>query len=466
MRLKLLNTLSDKKEAAPIRRSSGRSGKPLRLFVCGPTVYDFSHIGHARTYLTFDIFVRYLRAKGVPVFYLQNITDIDDKIIERARATRKTAKEIAQHFFASYREDMKSLGITSVTQYAPASQFIQEIQKQITALIKKGFAYQTSSGVYFEVKKFRPYGKLSKQNLDALRPGYRIEPDVEKRDPLDFALWKLKKSEDEPSWPSPWGAGRPGWHIEDTAISEHFFGPQYEIHGGGMDLKFPHHESEIAQQESASGKKPFVKIWLHTGFLLINGEKMSKSLGNFITIRDFLKNHSSDILRFIAVSHHYRSPIDLKDTLTAQARHSLGRIKNTLGRLQLLKKAGAINPRLAQSIASSHKHFDQALEDDFNTPSALAALFHLINEIEPQIWKLNKAEAKAIQKFLVVSCALFGLKIKIPVPPAHVKNLLKKRELYRVNKQFTHADDLRKEIEALGYLIEDTPAGPYLAVTV
>ncbi|HEY4499890.1 MAG TPA: cysteine--tRNA ligase [Candidatus Paceibacterota bacterium] len=460
MRIKLLNTLSEKKEILPIRR-----GKPLRFFVCGPTVYDFSHIGHARTYLTFDIFVRYLRAQGISVFYLQNITDIDDKIIERARTTNKTAKEVAQHFFESYREDMKSLGITSVTKYAPASQFIKEIQKQITVMIKKGIAYQTSSGVYFEVKKFPPYGKLSKQNLSALRPGYRIEPDAEKKDPLDFALWKLKKSDDEPSWPSPWGEGRPGWHIEDTAISERFFGPQYEIHGGGMDLKFPHHESEIAQQESVSGKKPFVKIWLHTGFLLINGEKMSKSLGNFITIRDFLKNHSSDVLRFITLSHHYRSPIDLKDTLATQTQHSLVRIKNILGRLNLLKKTGTINPRLAQSLASTQKHFQQALGDDFNTPSAIATLFHLINETEPQIWKLNKAEAKAVQKFLITSFALFGLKIKTPVSPANVKNLLKKRELYRANKQFTHADDLRKEIEALGYLVEDTPLGPYLAIT-
>ncbi|MEK7146691.1 MAG: cysteine--tRNA ligase, partial [Patescibacteria group bacterium] len=282
MALKIYNTLSGKKES--LKKPANRA---LKLFVCGPTVYDYSHIGHARTYLFFDIFARYLKSLGFKTFYLQNITDIDDKIINRANREKKNISAVARFFEKEYYRDMKTLAVESVDCYGKAGDFIKEIQRQIQTLVKKGFAYKTKNGVYFEVKKFKNFGKLSRQNLNALRPGWRIEPDPGKKDPLDFALWKF--SEQKPYWPSLWGKGRPGWHIEDTAITGKIFGSQYDLHGGGNDLKFPHHEAEIAQAESASGKKPFVKIWLHTGFLLVNGEKMSKSLGNFITIKDFLK---------------------------------------------------------------------------------------------------------------------------------------------------------------------------------
>lgn len=445
--------------------------RPLRLFVCGPTVYDYSHIGHARTYLAFDIIVRYLRSQTIPVFYLQNITDVDDKIIERAKIQNISPQKIAQIFQKEYRQDIKTLGITSVNQYAPASKFIKEIQKQISRLIKKGYAYQTKSGIYFEVKKFSGYGKLSKQNLDALRPGYRIEPDPEKKDPMDFALWKIHKYS-EPLWPSPWGTGRPGWHIEDTAISEKFFGPRYDLHGGSMDLKFPHHESEIAQQEAASGKKPFVKIWMHTGFLLVNNEKMSKSLGNFITIKDFLKNYSPEVLRLIIVSHHYRSPINYNESLAEQARASLKNLRHFISKLNLIKtKRAGLEPaekitaeNIKTLIKKTDKAFHNAMEDDFNTQDALAELFKLINIIEPKIWSLRRSEARLIKDIIVKNLAVFGISLKKTekISPA-ARKIVKERELCRAHKQFIQADALRKKAEGLGYIIEDTPAGPLIS---
>lgn len=455
--IQIYNTLSGKKEDLPKTR-------PLRLFVCGPTVYDFSHIGHARTYIAFDIIVRYLRHQGIKIFYLQNITDIDDKIINRAKRDNKKPKVIANFFEKAYYQDMKDLGVAGVNKYALASKFIKEIRKQISKLIKKGYAYQTDSGVWFEVKKFANYGRLSKQNLNALRPGYHIEPDLTKKDPLDFALWKNKKYPWEPSWPSPWGEGRPGWHIEDTAISEKFFGVQYDLHGGAVDLKFPHHESEIAQQEAASGEEPFVKIWMHSGFLLVNGEKMSKSIGNFITIREFLKTYPPETLRYLVLAHHYRSPIDYKEDLARQTRQSLSNIKSFFGRLSLLKNRGVANKKVAILLKKAGKEFESAMDDDFNTPDALAALFRLINHVEPGIWKLNRKEAKLIREFLIEKIKIFGLDSisRQDKVPSKIKQLAKKRELCRTNKQFINADLLRNKINTLGYKVEDTPKGPFI----
>ena len=273
--IRIFNTLSGKIEPLPHLSRN----KPLRIFVCGPTVYDSSHIGHARTYLVFDAFVRFLRANGIKVFYLQNITDIDDKIIARARESRTTPKLVASRFTREHLDDMKHLGITSVNRYARATDFMKEIVKQVERLIAKKFAYLIpGEGYYFEVKKFKDYGKLARRTDMRPEDGVsRIDESIKKRDPRDFCLWKLQKEKDEPAWNTPLGKGRPGWHIEDTAISEKFFGARYDVHGGAIDLIFPHHEAEIAQQESVSGKKPFVKLWMHTGFLIVNGEKMSKS---------------------------------------------------------------------------------------------------------------------------------------------------------------------------------------------
>lgn len=452
--IKIFNTLSGKKEPLPSKR-------PLRLFVCGPTVYDYSHLGHARTYINFDIIARYLKYASVPLFYLQNITDIDNKIINRARELKITPQKLAVKFEKTYYQDMEKIGVASVTKYAPASKFIKEIQKQIAALIKKGLAYKTKSGVWFEVKKFKNYGQLSKQNTESLKSGYRVEPDPSKKDVLDFSLWKNKKYDYEPGWQSPWGEGRPGWHIEDTAITEKFFGPQYDIHGGGVDLKFPHHEAEIAQQESISGKKPLANIWMHTGFLLVNGEKMSKSLKNFVTIRDFLKNYSPLVLRFLVASLHYRSPLDYKEESAKQAEQSLVNIRNFFTRLSLIKKQGFIGPEVKQWLKSAQVQFENAMEDDFSAPDALASLFWLIKQAEPKIWRLNKQETSVIDKFLAEKLEIFGIMFKKPAPlPAQIKQLIKKRELYRINKQFIQADALRKKINALKYILEDTPMGP------
>ncbi len=453
--IKIFNTLTEKKETLP-------KSKQLRLFVCGPTVYDYSHLGHARTYLNFDVIVRCLKSKGLKVFYLQNLTDIDDKIIDRAYKTKQKPAALAKKFTDAYQQDMKLLDVSGVTKYALASEFIKEIIAQIKRLEKKGFAYKTSSGVYFVVKKFKDYGKLSKQNLNALRHGYRTEPDPEKKDPLDFALWKLKKHSWEPSWKSPWGLGRPGWHIEDTAISEKFFGPQYDIHGGGLDLKFPHHEAEIAQQEAASGKKPFVKIWMHTGFLLVEGEKMSKSLNNFITINTFLKHYFPEVLRYVIISHHYRSPLDYKDELAKQAERALVNMRNFLGRISMLNEPSDRDFKVAQLIKNVNNLFNSAIEDDFNTPDALGAIFWFVNQLEPFLWDMGKREADLAHKFLTDKLALFGFELEkfLKVPP-QIAELVQKRELFRTSKQFVQADALRKEIDALGFLIEDTPKGPF-----
>ncbi|MBI5147974.1 MAG: cysteine--tRNA ligase [Parcubacteria group bacterium] len=459
--MKIYNTLSGKREV--LRAPKGQA---IRLFVCGPTVYDYSHIGHARTYIAFDIAVRWLKASGFNVFYLQNITDVDDKIINRAESENKNPLTLARFFEKEYRKDMRSLGIVSVDKYARAAAHLKEIKKQIAVLLKKGFAYQTKNGVYFEVKKFNGYGKLSRQNLEETRRGWRIEPDPEKKDPLDFALWKNRKS-GELAWPSPWGAGRPGWHIEDTAIAEKFFGPRYDIHGGAVDLKFPHHESEIAQAEAASGKKPFVKIWMHAGFLLVGGEKMSKSSGNFITIRDFLKNHDAAALRLLIASHHYRSPVDYSESLVQNAENSLKTIAEFLGKAELMKKrekkkktGAGTGKRLNEKKYA--EEFRGAMNDDFNAAKALAVVFDFIASLQRDLWTLSTADAKKAGNFVREKLSILGIEIKTAKIPLKIKVLAEKREKLRRNKQFIPADHLRKTAESLGYSVEDTPAGPYV----
>ncbi len=478
--MKIFDSLSQKKVELKIPKN-----KLLEIFVCGPTVYDYSHIGHARTYITFDAFVKYLRSRKIKVFYLQNITDVDDKIINRAKENNENPFNLAMRFKAEYLKDMKILGVNSVNKYARATMYMKEIEKQITNLIRKGFAYQTKNGVYFEVKKFGDYGKLSKQNLSELRAGYRIEPDPEKKDSLDFALWKktevnsdLKTAKKliiakngEPAWKSPWGWGRPGWHIEDTAITEKYFGPQYDIHGGGNDLKFPHHESEIAQQEAASGKKPLVKIWMHTGFLLVNGEKMSKSLHNFITIRDFLKNNSPELLRIMVLQNHYRSPFNYTKDSMAQSKALLNSIGEFLEKLRFIAKSSKANTPasgkksvrlLAEKIKKGNERFEQALNDDFNTPKAFSAIMGLISETQPAIWNFSPKEALILEKFILNQLKLFEIRPKSTKIPANIAKLAKNREKYRSNKQFVQSDELRRKIEMLGYIIEDTTFGTFI----
>ena len=456
MTIKVFNTLTGKKEV--LKKPKG--DEPIRLFVCGQTVYDHAHLGHARTYLVFDTIVRYLRSEGYLVTYAQNITDIDDKIIDRAKEKNIKFNELAEIYIKAYLEDAKTLGIQSVDLYPRASDFIPKIIDQVKTLLEKGFAYETSSGIYFEVRKFKKYGKLSGQKLEALRPGYRIEPDPEKKDLLDFALWKFRN--EEPFWESPWGNGRPGWHIEDTAITNKIFGPQYEIHGGAVELKFPHHEAEIAQQESASGKSPLVKIWIHTGLLLINGEKMSKSLKNFITIRDFLKKWPANVLRWIVLSHHYSSPIDYKENLAKESLKNLEKITDFMSRLNLKRNEGELGSLIKTLIKNIDKEFNNAMSDNFNTPKAIASLFNLIIEVEKKIWDMNLNETENVKNFINKKLEILGIKVEPQSIPHKIYKLAEERDGLRLQKKFSEADARRKIIKDLGYEVEDTPLGPHV----
>ncbi|PIR04850.1 MAG: cysteine--tRNA ligase [Candidatus Liptonbacteria bacterium CG11_big_fil_rev_8_21_14_0_20_35_14] len=438
-----------------------KTKKVIKLFVCGPTVYDSMHIGHARTYIFFDTLVRFLRSQNYKIEYLQNITDIDDKIIERAQKLKINPLKFAVAQTKDYKTISKKLNIISVDKYVNASSVISIIINQIKRLIDKGYAYETKNGVYFRVRKFKFYGELSGQDLEALRSGYRIELDKAKEDVFDFALWKKTKDNQAISWPSPWGSGRPGWHIEDTAISEKYFGLQYDLHGGGVDLKFPHHEAEIAQAESLSGKKPFVKIWLHTGFLTFNNEKMSKSLKNFITVKDFLTKYNADVLRFIVLSSSYRSSLSWNESLINQSIASLLSIKSFLVYLKYKNDKGDINKKIISSINSFNKNFTSNLNDDMNTPKTIASIFEFINNIE-SIKNINKKSAKAIEEAIRNSLNILGIKMKINRVPKNIKDLIDKREVLRIVKDFNKADKIRKEIEALNFRLDDTDQGPIL----
>ncbi len=458
MTLRIYDTLSGIPQ--PIKKSK----RTIKMFVCGPTVYGPAHIGHARIEIVFDVFARYLRDTGHILTYVQNITDIDDKIINRADEEGVTPVVIARRYEKEYITAMKALRVTSVDRRARASDFIPEVIGQIVRLEKKGFAYTAAHGVYFDVRNFKAYGALSRQDLDATRPGWRIEPDPEKKDPLDFALWKFSATQGEIGWQSPWGRGRPGWHIEDTAITEKLLGQQYDIHGGGIDLKFPHHESEIAQQEAASGKKPFVKVWMHVGHVTIGGIKMSKSLRNSVEITEFLEKYSVDTLRFMFMGSSYRSPMNYTNGLAQQAASALASLAAFLSRLDLVaaySTATELSPRAQSAWISQHERaFTAAMEDDFNTPAALGALFTFVNGCEKRVWTMSRGEAVLARTFVLKRLALFGIVIKKSPIPLFIKNLAKKREVARALGQFVEADKVRKEIEISGYAVTDTPFGP------
>tara|TARA_Y100000310_G_scaffold42345_1_gene39645 strand:- start:1082 stop:2479 length:1398 start_codon:yes stop_codon:yes gene_type:complete len=461
--VKLYNTLTRKKQALQTK-----PGKRISLFVCGPTVYDFSHLGHARTYISFDAFVRFLRLQRYKVNYLQNITDIDDKIIQRAKRTKVTPKALAKRFEKEYLRDMKALGIKSVSKYAKATEHIEQIISQVKRLLKTGYAYGIKGeGVYYDIAKFKDYGKLSgRTSLQAEDAVSRIDESVRKLNKGDFVLWKFSKK-GEPKWESPWGWGRPGWHIEDTAMTEKRFGSQYELHGGARDLIFPHHEAEIAQMEAISGKKPMAKHWMHSGFLTVEGEKMSKSLGNFVTVQDFLKQHSARILRLLVLKTHYRSPIDYSETLLLQTERELERINEFIIKLKTLS-----SPRRDLGhigfLKEIRERFENALEDDFNTPRALAAVFSLITQGNNSMSKkhLSLKDAKAILVFLkevdqVLGFVLWGREKQRKVP-TDILNLSKQREMLRIDGKWKKADALRKRIGERGWIVEDTPAGSRL----
>jgi len=453
------NTLSRRKEIF-----KPREGNRVKLFVCGPTVYDNSHIGHARTYISFDVIARYLKYRGYSVFYVQNITDIDDKIINRARETGEDTLKLARKFEEKYIEDMKSLGVENVNLYARATEHIGEIITQIETLLEKGFAYETDSGVYFDESRFEDFGKLSNRNIEDLNV-HRINPDTSKRNPGDFALWK--KKDEQPYWDSPWGPGRPGWHIEDTAITEEYFGPQYDIHGGGLDLIFPHHEAEIAQMESASGKKPMVRYWMHTGFLNVLGEKMSKSLGNFITIQDLLQEYPPEVFRFFVLSTHYRSPIDFSQEILEQSQSGLKRIYKLTETIEDLLESDIPETDKAdtehdQLLLETRESFLEAMDNDFNTPFALSSLFDFIRDMNREINELNVSKNTLIniKEFINEIGNILGFEFVLnkshgDATDELVDILTDVREKLRKKKDYELSDEIRNKLNDLNIVIED-----------
>src|SRR3989344_2595029 len=422
--LKIHNTLSGvKEEFQPLEQNN------VRMFVCGPTVYDYIHVGNARTFVFFDVVGRYLEFKGFELNYVQNITDIDDKIITRAHTENKKPEEIALEYKTAFIEDMGALKIASVNNYALASEHIAEIVTQVQTLIEKGYAYTAPAiqakgpdaieikpqsnneagpnhDVYFELARYNKdfpdqYGTLSGQKLDELKEGSRVEMEANKLNPRDFVLWKAQNYSYEPTNESPWGLGRPGWHIEDTAISEKYLGQQYDIHGGAQDLIFPHHEAEIAQMECLSGKK-LASYWMHTGFLTVRGEKMSKSLGNFVTIQDFINTYSARLLRYFFLKVHYKSSMDYSDSLVKHAQAELARIDEFTDRLKAYNTKSSKESVHLSLVNAYAEKFDKAMQDDFNTPRGIATIFELIRKANPLLEKkqMSSVEKERILSFL------------------------------------------------------------------
>ena len=440
--MKIYNTITRRKVIfEPI------TDKKVNLFVCGPTVYDYSHLGHAKTYTQFDFIVRYLRYRGFKVFYLQNITDIDDKILKRAKESNIPWNQLTRKYEKLYIEDMKKLHNTSVSKYARATDYIEQIVKQVKILMKKGYAYTTDDGVYFEISKFPEYGKLSgRTELKQDDSVSRIDENSQKRGWNDFCLWKFSK-QDEPFWETEIGSGRPGWHIEDTSITEKFFGSQYDIHGGAVDLIIPHHEAEIAQMEAASGKKPLVKYWLHTGFLNIDSQKMSKSKGNFTTIRDALEKYNYRVLRFLFISGHYRSSLDLNDKNLKQASESLHRIDefifNTVN-------AEIDDEQNIDEIEKLKEILYKNLDDDFNTPKALAKIFDFIRE-----QNIKGIAGKRTLEFFKDINLIFDFMNFETFTNMKIEKLIKQRNDYRLAGNFSKSDEIRKQLEQEGVKIYD-----------
>lgn len=442
--------------------------KHVKMFVCGPTVYDYTHIGHAKSYIAFDVIAKYLRYRGFDVFYLQNITDIDDRVINRANEVGSSPKEVAEDFTSKYYKDMEDLNVDSIDKYANATDYIPQIIEQIQGLAEKGYAYEIDDGVYFDVSRFEEYGKLSGQNLDDIlrdQKMSRIEPNPQKVNFVDFSLWK-KKKEGEPAWDSPWGEGRPGWHIEDTAISITNFGPQYDLHGGGEDLIFPHHEAEITQAESYTGKIPFVRYWLHNAFLRVEGEKMSKSLGNFITVRDAIEKHGADVIRFYFTFNPFYRPLDYAEAKIEEAKGKLEKIRSTTENLQILLSTGNEDSWVdADDVVSENQaNFISAMDDNFNTSLALGVIFEYVRKVNDLIRKedVNKEGARKLLSLFSEYEGIFGVKfIEISEEglTQEQEELIKEREEVRNKKDWKRSDEIRDLLKAQGIILEDKKSG-------
>jgi cysteinyl-tRNA synthetase len=466
--IKVTNSLT-----AKIEELKPFEGKKIRMYVCGITVQGYAHIGHARTYVAFDVIKRYLKFRGFDVTHVQNVTDIDDKIIAKANESGLDPIKMAADLTAQSQRDLDALGIQRADIYPRVSQHIPDIIQLVVKLIKKGYAYQIDEDVYFAVDKFADYGHLSHQSPSEVMAGARIEVDERKRNPADFALWKGAK-QGEPWFESPWGRGRPGWHIECSAMSMKYLGERYEIHGGATDLIFPHHENEIAQSEAATGKKPFVKYWLHTGLLNLRGEKMSKSLGNFITVKDLLKEWDPDVFRMAIISAHYTTPIEFDTEVLQQAEKNLTRIRKGIEEIErkvnepATKEASqAHDAGYSSQIDEIEKKFVEAMDNDFNTPQALVTFQDLVRlgskainsgataeTLTPIMTSLKKLGE--ILGFIRISGKSGEKEGELSEEAAR---LIKEREDARKNKDWKKADEIRKQLAKIGILIEDTSTG-------
>jgi cysteinyl-tRNA synthetase len=484
MPLRVYNTLSGtKEEFRPL--NPGKVG----MYVCGVTVYDYCHIGHARANVVFDVIFRYLKYSGYDVTYVRNYTDVDDKIINRANERGIDSRELSEEFIRAFDEDMARLGMACPTHQPKATEYIPQIVSLAELLIERGLAYEAEGDVYFAVEKFPEYLKLSKRSLEEMQAGARIAPGERKRNPMDFALWKSAKP-GEPSWVSPWGLGRPGWHIECSAMSMELLGESFDIHGGGKDLVFPHHENEIAQSEGASGK-PFVRYWLHNGFVNINQEKMSKSLGNFFTIRDILAKYDPEVVRFFLLTAHYRSPIDFSDQNLEEARTGLTRFYEALqGAGDLLaaqsapspEQAAQIDPELRARIDGLESSFAEAMDDDFNTALAIGHFFDAVRAMNRLVAEGRSEQDSSARELLrtgrdtlVRLGEVLGLFTSEPsdwldkqksaglldtgLTPDRIEELIAERLKARKEKNFARADAIRDELAQKGVILLDSKEG-------
>ena len=460
--MRLYNTLTrQKEEFKPIKPGE------IKMYVCGPTVYNFFHIGNGRTFIVFDTIRRYFEYRGYNVKFVQNFTDIDDKMIKRANEEGSTVKEIGDKYIKEYYTDADALNIERATVNPRATEYIGQIIKFVKELIEKGYAYEVDGDVYFSTKKFNDYGKLSKQNLDELNLGNRVSVDERKKDPMDFAIWKAKK-EGEPAWKCPWGEGRPGWHIDCSCMAKNILGDTIDIHAGGMDLSFPHHENEIAQSESLTGK-PFANYWMHSAYVNVDNKKMSKSLNNFFTAREVLKDYDSDVIRFLMLSCHYRVQLNYSKDLLDSAKASVERLYNAIGNLEnlieevKLEKMTDEEKTYLESLNKYREKYIEKMDDDFNTADAITAIFDLIKDTNTNIGINSSKElaenALALIRELGAPLGILQKSTKDAELAEEVEGLIEQRQEARKNRDFALADKIRDDLKARGIILEDTPQG-------
>ena len=459
--IKVYNTLNKKKEEF-IPLTPGE----VKMYVCGPTVYNFFHIGNGRTFIVFDTIRRYFEYRGFKVDFVQNFTDIDDKMIKKANEEGTTVKKIGDTYIKEYYQDADALNIERATVNPRATEFIGEIIKFVKGLVDKGYAYEVDGDVYFSTKKFEGYGKLSGQNIEDLQSGARISVDERKKDPMDFAIWKAQKP-GEPAWNSPWGMGRPGWHIECSCMAKKLLGETIDIHAGGSDLKFPHHENEIAQSEALTGE-PFARYWLHSAFVNVNNEKMSKSLNNFFTAREILERYDADVIRFLMLSAHYRQQLNFSEDLLESAKASVERIYNAIGNLENLidevsrEEMNEEEKAYLESLNKYKEKYIEKMDDDFNTADAITAIFDLIKDTNTNITIDSSKELaqKALEliRELGAPLGMFQKSTKGNLEE-EIEALIAKRQKARKDRDFALADKIRDELKDRGIVLEDTPQG-------